>query len=337
MYGKFFSGIKSYRMKQKFFLYIFSCLLIVAAKSQSANSPEIFFVSDTQQPLLVEKLWLKPNHNLKATASIFSSILKEKPLSLYMLGDVVGLGSSNRKWKKVDRFLDSCRKEGTNVCAVLGNHEVMGFAKKGIANFQKRFPMNVNTGYVSVTDSVAIVLLNSNFSKLSKKEIDTQNEWYKLTLDSLDKADAIKSIIVCCHHAPYTNSKIVKGSVNVQQYFAAEYIKSKKAQLFITGHAHAFEHFKMMGKDFVVIGGGGGLHQPLRNGDNVLKDYASDYKPSFHYLSVKRNGDQLTITSHSINDDFKEFTSAYHFSTGKIPDNLARSATTGELKNNDLK
>lgn len=319
-------------MKQKIILYIISCLLVVTLKSQTADSTELFFVSDTQQPMLVEKLWLKPNHNLKATASILSTILIAKPSNVYMLGDVVGLGSSNRKWKKIDLFLDSCRKDGTNVCAVLGNHEVMGLTKKGMANFQKRFPMNVNTGYVSITDSIAVVLLNSNFSKLSSKELDLQNRWYQLTLDSLDRNNGIKSVIVCCHHAPYTNSKIVKSSAGVQQYFVTGYIKSKKAQLFITGHAHAFEHFKMMGKDFVVIGGGGGLHQPLRNGNKSLNDLAAEYKPSFHYLSVKRIGDQLMITSHSINNDFKGFTSAYHFSTRKVPDNMVLSST-GEISN----
>ncbi len=323
-------------MKQKIFLYILSSLFVVTIRSQSPNAAELFFVSDTQQPMLVEKLWLKPNHNLKATASILSYILAAKPSNLYMLGDVVGLGSSNRKWKKIDLFLDSCRKDGTNVCAVLGNHEVMGLTKKGIANFQKRFPMNVSTGYVSITDSIAVVLLNSNFSKLSSKELDLQNEWYQLTLDSLDRNNAIKSVIVCCHHAPYTNSKIVKSSASVQQYFVTGYIKSKKAQLFITGHAHAFEHFKMMGKDFVVIGGGGGLHQPLRNGSKSLNDMAVEYKPAFHYLSVRRVGDQLMITSHSINNDFKGFTSAYHFSTDKTPGNFVLT-TSGNMSKTALK
>lgn len=334
-------------MKKKFLLYSFLILFSIAAKSQrntAVANKELFFVSDTQQPMFVEKLWLKPDHNLKATAGIFSSLLQAKPASLYMLGDVVGLGSSNRKWKKVDMFLNSCRSEGTTVCAVLGNHEVMGLKKKGMANFQKRFPMNVNTGYVSVEDSVAVVLLNSNFSKLSKEEVIKQNKWYKETLASLDINDAIKAVIVCCHHAPYTNSKIVKSSARVQEYFAAEYIKSKKASLFITGHSHAFEHFKMMGKDFLVIGGGGGLHQPLRTGNNAIKDLASGYKPLFHYLSVKRLDNQLLVTSHAIGGDFKSFATAYHFNTdvynsiGKnarqAKDSLssAGTITTGEIK-----
>jgi len=312
-----------------FFAVLVSFFTAVAQTvSTDSSSKKLYFVSDTQQPMFVEKLWLKPNHNLQATAGIFASILQEKPASLYMLGDVVGLGSSNRKWKKVDVFLNSCRDNGTNVCAVLGNHEVMGRRRKGEANFQKRFPMNVKTGYVSVTDSVAVVLLNSNFRKLSAGEVKQQKEWYAQTMKQLDTNEAIKAIIVCCHHAPYTNSKIVKCSGAVQENFVEGYIHSAKAKLFITGHAHAFEHFKMKGKDFLVIGGGGGLHQPLTSGSSSINDLAVDYKPSFHYLSVQRKGTELQIASHAVNENFKDFTTSYSFDTNNRQFNIAQAENT---------
>ncbi|MBL0358994.1 MAG: metallophosphoesterase [Chitinophagaceae bacterium] len=328
-------------MKQKLLLLLAISCVHHKVKSQATDTTGtnqvMYFVSDTQQPMLVERLWLKSNHNIKATAGIFASILKEKPNSLYMLGDVVGLGASNRKWKKVDIFLDSCRRGGTTVCGILGNHEVMGLAKKGEANFQKRFPMNVSTGYVSITDSVAVVLLNSNFTKLTAEENEQQKQWYNSTMASLDTSTAVRAVIVCCHHAPYTNSKIVKCCSKVQDYFVAAYIKSKKAQLFITGHAHAFEHFKMMGKDFLVIGGGGGLHQPLNEKEKCLPDLAIGYKPPFHYLSVRRINEKLIAASHSINDDFSNFSTAYNFSTNNPEaDNMAKAgnASVDELKKN---
>jgi hypothetical protein len=94
--------------------------------------------------------------------------------------------------------------------------------RKGESNFQRRFPDNVNTGFVSVADSIAVVLLNSNFKKLSVPEIDKQERWYISTLDSLNRDTSIKAIIVSCHHAPYTNiagvglnSDLVKGAGGV--------------------------------------------------------------------------------------------------------------------------
>lgn len=302
---------------------IISLLLAVLSLSGFAQLPtsnvsttaEIDFISDTQQPMLVEKIVLKPTNNLQATSLLFTEIIKTKPQSLHMLGDVVSLGYCNGKWKKVDIFLDTCRKQNTAVYGLLGNHDVMFRTKKGESNFVKRFPENVITGYTSVTDSVAVILLNSNFKKLSADDKLKQNTWYQSELNRLDSSEAIKVIIVTCHHAPYTNSKTVGQSIPVQQNFVPPFINSKKARLFITGHAHAFEHFKENGKDFLVIGGGGGLHQPLSDAVNNLPDLAWYYKPLFHYLSVKREGDELQAVSHFLSNDFTSFGEGHSFTT----------------------
>lgn len=296
-------------------------------KAQVGDDKNIIFVSDTQKPMMVEKLVLKPNHNTRATSLEFNEILQKKPGYLYMLGDVVALGASNHQWKKVDKFLESSRKQGSTVCAVLGNHEVMFNKTKGEANFNKRFPMNVNTGYVSVADSVAVVLLNSNFNSLSIEEKDKQQAWYLATLKNLDAADSIKAIIVSCHHSPYSNSKIVKCSPAVQNNFVPAFIQSKKAQLFISGHAHAFEHFYMQGKDFMVIGGGGGIHQPLNASSTAIPDEAADYKPMFHYLSVKRIDNKLSVTSHFLKPDFTGFDIGKHFTTNERTDVVIQNET----------
>ncbi len=273
------------------------------------------FIADTQEPMLLETILHKPNKNSKATADIFTEILQRKPQSLYMLGDVVSLGHSNKKWKHIDKFLDTCRSSGTDVCGILGNHEVMIRKKKGEKNFAKRFPVSVRTGYVSVTDSVAVILLNSNFKGLSATAINKQHAWYQSILSSLDAADSIRAVIVTCHHTPYSNSKVVGGSKKVQQYFIPAYLKSKKAQLFIAGHAHAFEHFNIQGKTFVVIGGGGGLHQQLSNSPKNLPDLAPGYKPMFHYLTVQRLEEKLIVTSHYLKKDFSGFQSGHTFQT----------------------
>ena len=57
----------------------------------------------------------------------------------------------------------------------------------------------------------------------------------------------------------------------------------------------------------MVIGGGGGLHQPLNEGTGCLPDLAKDYKPLFHYLTVQRKGGQLQVTSFHLKDDFSGF------------------------------
>lgn len=295
-------------MRKIIFLAFFSCnILLAKAQLATSDSTELCFASDTQKPMWVETLFLKKDHNQEATQKLFTAINNRKPGALFIMGDVVNLGYSNHQWKPMDRYLRSLRDNGVAVYAALGNHEVMGRAKKGLKKFQQRFPEHSATGYVQVKDSVAVILLNSNFGKLSAEQNAAQVAWYKETLDRLDEDPAIHFIISGCHHSPYTNSKIVGANKEVQQKFVPLYLASKKSRLFITGHSHNFEHYQYGGKDFLVIGGGGGLHQPLRSGAGILPDMAFDYKPQFHYLTVKRTGDKLNVCSVQLKKDFSCF------------------------------
>ena len=275
---------------------------------------DIVFISDTQAPMWVEKLVLGSNHNIQATKMVFSDIILHRPGSLFILGDVVTLGYKKKKWITMDAYLDSCRKAGIQVTALLGNHDVMTKSRKGETQFQKRFPDHNKTGYYRVVDSVAIVFLNSNFRKLSPDEFDHQQAWLHTTLQSLDNDPAVITTLVTCHHAPYSNSRIVGSSKNVQEHFVPEFLQSKKARLFITGHSHNYEHFKYGGKDFLVIGGGGGLSQPVSKKEKGYDDLSSSYKPQFHYLVLRRHGSALTLTSRFLKSDFSGFDEGLSFS-----------------------
>lgn len=288
--------------------------------TQEEQQPDILFLSDTQAPMLVERLVLRTHQNTKATRVILDEIVRLHPPALYWLGDIVSLGYRNSKWPTIDRFLEKCREAGTAVYAILGNHDVMGRPRKGARNFQQRFPEHVHTGYVQITDGIAVVLLNSNFSTLSGADIARQQAWYEDTLQALDADSSVKVVIVTCHHAPYSNSKLVGSSKLVQQRFVPGYIASRKASLFITGHSHAFERYEFDGKTFLVIGGGGGLRQPLNTSPTRLPDLASDYKPLFHYLAVRREGTGLVLTSYCLHKDFSGFSVGYSFSIPAVPE-----------------
>jgi hypothetical protein len=283
----------------------------------STEAQEIDFISDTQQPMAIEKIKLQSNHNAKATAALEADMIQRKPLAIYMLGDIVAVGSANHRWAAMDRFIGNCRSNHIAVHGLLGNHDMMWSRGKGERNFQRRFPDSKDLGYVSITDSIAVVLLNSNFKKLSRAEILRQQHWYTKTLHQLDSDNAVVTIIVSCHHAPYTNSRIVGSSVPVQHYFVPAFQETAKCRLFITGHAHAFEHFNFSGKDFLVIGGGGGLHQPLDTSGARLPDAAAGYKPMFHYLSVVRQGANLLLTSRFLKPDFSGILDGYSFTAGR--------------------
>ena len=109
--------------------------------AQTSGSNELCFASDTQKPMWVETLYLKKDHNQLATKTLFDAVATRKPAALFIMGDVVNLGYSDRQWKPIDGYLNTLRGENVPVFAVLGNHEVMGEPGKGQEKFQKRFPL----------------------------------------------------------------------------------------------------------------------------------------------------------------------------------------------------
>jgi Icc-related predicted phosphoesterase len=303
-------------LKKLFLLIYLSTLWISPGYTQSVDSTlnEIDLLSDTQAPLGIEKLLLKAHNNTLATQKIFEDIIKRKASTLLILGDVVSLGYQENKWREMDVYLASARKMGISISALLGNHDVMFNAKAGETAFLKRFPDEVNTGFVKMIDSIAFLMMNSNFSMLSKEQIQEQDNFYSRNMQQLDTNQAVKMIIVSCHHAPYSNSKIVGSNKQVQEKLVPLFIRTKKATLFITGHAHDFEHFKIQDKDFLTIGGGGGLHQPLAKGPGAIPSLSKGYEPEFHYLIIRRTGNQLTLISRMLKQDFSGFENGYHFS-----------------------
>ena len=58
---------------------------------QSTSQNVLAFASDTQAPMLVETILLKPQRNRKATELLFADVLVRQPAAFFLLGDVVSL------------------------------------------------------------------------------------------------------------------------------------------------------------------------------------------------------------------------------------------------------
>jgi 3',5'-cyclic AMP phosphodiesterase CpdA len=302
-------------------IFAFGCSDVPPVPPFSATSPpadslrahELVFVSDTQAPLWVETLALQEDHNREATARIFQDIGARKPASVFMLGDVVNLGFDEGEWRIMGTLIDGLRTEGIPVNAILGNHDVMFDAATGEAEFQRHFPSHRRTGYMKIVDSVGVVLLNSNFGTMDDIALDSQQRWYEQTMTDLSRDPGIVAIIVTCHHSPFTNSILVGSSLQSQERFVTRFLAEPKARLFMSGHAHIFEHFRKEGKDFLVIGGGGGLQHPIYVGNEQrYADLSPTHaKPRFHYTYVRRSGQRLEVTVRRLDAD-KSRTSDYY-------------------------
>lgn len=276
-----------------------------------SNQHRIYFISDVQAPMWVEKIIGKPYRNEEARDSLFKDLVIQHPENLFLLGDLSMRGSKKTAWKPLDTLLYSLKKLNTSVYAIPGNHEYMG-KSAGMKMFKQRFKTQWLNGYYITLDSITIVMLNSNFKAIDKKELSKQLAWYKSVMDSLETNQSVKAIIVCTHHAPYSNSKVVGSSKPVQEMILPAFEKSQKSKLFISGHSHNLEYFyNNAGKHFLVIGGGGGIAQPLKNEDKRENHdlINQNEKPLYFYLIIEKNCSTLKLIAKGFKRDFSFFES----------------------------
>ena len=295
-----------------FFVFILVSLLldISGAFTQVVNDGQlIFFISDFQAPMRIEKILFSHYRNEDARDTLFADIMQQRPGNIFLLGDMALKGSKDIAWTPLDNFMSELKKRGTPVYAIPGNHEYIG-PTSGMQRFRKRFNEEWLHGYMVTIDSISMVMLNSNFVHMGEKEAKKQLAWYSSVMDYLDNAPAVKAVVVCIHHAPYSNSRVVGSSIPVQELIVPVFEKSKKSRLFISGHSHNLEYFTDGGgKYFLVIGGGGGIDQPLISEDRrIYKDLlAQESKPRYFYLVMERVGNELKLTAKGFKRDFNFF------------------------------
>jgi predicted MPP superfamily phosphohydrolase len=300
----------------KYFISLFHVFILLTIKISCVfpqivrDQQRIYFISDVQAPLPVEKVILKAYRNEEARDCLFSDIISQHPGNLFILGDLTSRGSNENAWTPINAFLNSLKRINTRVYAIPGNHEYMGISLAGIQIFKRSFKEKWLYGYFVNIDSVAIIMLNSNFNKLNENELSKQLIWYKSEMDSLDTDPAIKAIIVGIHHAPYSNSKIVGSSKQVADLVVPVFEKSQKSKLFISGHSHNLEYFSdSIGKHFLVIGGGGGIEQPLIPvSKRIYFDLIDqDVKPLYFYLIIEKKRNGLKLIVRGFKKDFRFF------------------------------
>ena len=275
----------------------------------------IFVLSDSQAPLFWETLILPRNRNEEARQKILELILSEfDPAAVFHLGDAVARGSEEGNWKPIDDFLARLRARSVPVYGVMGNHEYISSSAEGAARFRKRFPEFPLSWFSVRIVPMAFIVLNSNFGELTRKERAEQQKFYAEQLAVLENDPEVKGIVICAHHPPYTNSKIVSPSFEGQREFVPLFLKSRKTKLFLSGHCHAAEHFIREGKHFLVLGGGGGLLHPLTIGaDARFEDHfpLRTERRWFHYLRLQLNEEGWKVTFRMLRQDLASWVDIY--------------------------
>lgn len=230
---------------------------------------------------------------------IVASLTNENPQAVILLGDLVFQGDSEPQWDYFDRLFAPLRGKNIPFYSVLGNHEYFGEDRIALEKFYLRFPQLEKRQWYAVTiEGIAFIMLNSNFNKLDDAQTRAQQFWYQRMLSQFEADASVHSIIVCCHHPPFTNSTSVESDESVQKHFIQPFISAQKAKIFFSGHCHAYEHFVHQGKHFFVSGGGGGPRQILKEpgSPGALRDeFPGPQKRFFHYCSITQSRGMLRI------------------------------------------
>jgi predicted phosphodiesterase len=225
------------------------------AEIQGAKN-RFLIVGDTQSTSHWE-FWRERND--KQRKLIIDEITRREPAFVLHLGDLTTRGSSEKHWQEFDAIHKEFRKKKIPYFPILGNHELYGSDQKALRNYFQRFPHLRQRRWYSFTwKDVAMVMVDSNLSTLTKDQIEQQTRWYSDELEKFEKKPEIDIVIVCCHEPPFTNNRVIGPNKKVEVSFAEPFLRFQKTRLFLSGHSHSYERFQTGDKFFIVSGGGGG-------------------------------------------------------------------------------
>jgi hypothetical protein len=213
-------------------------------------------VGDTQRTSHWE-FWRERNE--KERRLIAAEVSRREPAFVLHLGDLTTRGSSEEEWQEFDTLYHAVREKRVPCFPLLGNHEYYGNNRKALENYFERFPhLEERLWYSFIWKNTAVIMVNSIFSSLSEEERQQQVNWYRDELEKFEKDPNIDHVMVCSHAPPFTNSRVVGPSNEVKTLFADPFIQASKTRIFLSGHAHTYERFRVANKHFIVSGGGGG-------------------------------------------------------------------------------
>jgi len=230
---------------------------------------------------------------------IVDEITRREPAFVIHLGDLTSRGGSEKHWQEFDDRHKELRKKKIPYFPILGNHEFYGNDRKALRNYFERFPhLDKRRWYSFTWKNTGFVLVDSNFSSLTKEQVEEQSRWYLSELERLDKDESVDSIIVFCHEPPFTNSRVIRPNKPVMADFADPFLRPQKTQLFFSGHSHSYERFQIKNKFFIVSGGGGGPRH--RVSVNPTRRIYQDLFPGpeirfFHFCEMERRCDALAF------------------------------------------
>jgi len=230
---------------------------------------------------------------------IIDEITRREPAFVIHLGDLTTRGCSEKHWQEFDEIHKEFREITIPYFPILGNHEFYGNDKRALWNYFGRYPyLDKRRWYSFIWKNAGFILFDSNFSSLTKEQVEEQSRWYLSELERFNKDETVGSIMVCCHQPPFTNSRVIHPKKEVNVSFVDPFLQRQKTRLFCSGHSHSYERFQMDGKFFIVSGGGGGPRHKVSTDltKRAYQDLFSGPKLGFfHFCEIERRNDTFVF------------------------------------------
>ncbi len=306
-------------------------------------------VGDTQQTLSGE-IALGREVNDAERDVILTGLGSETLDAVVHVGDLVGLGNSDEHWQQFDEFFAPVLATGAPVFPVLGNHEYcgtgIGCARRNMVHdislepvWERFAAMERRTWYTQQVGEVALILLDTNLweygvdlgrgdPSTSSAEFMTQVDWFQERLDEFDADPDVSTVVVAGHHPMFSNADFIYESnplvpvletedlAFLRESFLSSMLSAAKVRLYVSGHAHGFEHFREGDVDFVVTGGGGGPRPDyLAPEDAQYEDlFATSVEPRpFNYVLLHHDQGELSGVVMGVTKGSSTVTPLYEF------------------------
>jgi 3',5'-cyclic AMP phosphodiesterase CpdA len=223
---------------------------------------------------------------------IIDKIAESNPTFVVNTGDLVKKSAENKDWQEFEKLNQVLEDRKIPYYPVLGNHEYRGRETEAIADYFDHFPaLNKQLWYTLTYANSGLIMLDSNFDKLSKEEIVRQNQWLGDTLRKYQDDRNISFVFVFFHHPPFTNSMHHKPDKQAQNNFVPLLDKFSKVKFVFNGHVHSYERFRINGINYVVTGGGGAPLVALRPAGQ------SRYKDEYDTTGEKPRGTHFCLVT----------------------------------------
>ena len=231
-----------------------------------------------------------------ARRALVQQIALEKPVAVFIGGDLVFEGRDRRDYETFAHETRAWADQGIPVFPALGNHEFRGCdadLQPCLQNWWAAFEalhLAPHRWYSVNLGAGLLVLMLDSDSAL--KVHSPQRQWLEQEIDAAD--GRFPFILLVLHYPPVRDPIFPRGrdEREVARYFARRRPSLRSQVVVVGSHVHNYERFHEHDVTYLVSGGGGAKPVPAFRMFGELSRLRT--ATNFHYLRFTLDGDRLT-------------------------------------------